>query len=217
MSSKARRLLKQIKNSKTLNNKSTPSNTFVSTIQPSSSDMDPLVFLSQYTCEIEPLNIEELINDDDDSIIPPQHSATTKACGMKSKFFTKQLLLNQSSCDEEDNSDVPINQCPLSTSDLPLHNGIMFKSCKRMQTHRDNVAKMKEKYMNLHSFSERVKRKFMHNTNKYEKVERVVNELIGLPTKVINDDVVQDIGEKENEILPRRRKLNLVEIEMLMS
>ena len=63
-----------------------------------------------------------------------------------------------------------------------------------------------------------MKRKFMHNANKYKKVEKVVNELMGLPMKVIDDDEVQDVKvvDKENEIIPRR-KLDLIEIEMLMS
>ena len=223
MSSKARLLLKQIKNSRTTNNNihsSTPSNPPLSSVPSSPShsntaDIDPLLFLSQYSSEIEPLDIDELLNDE----TPPQHSSTTKACGMKSKFFTKQLLLNQSSCDEEDNGDSLIIQCPLSTTRLPSHKGIMFKKSKRMKTHRDKVDKMKEKYVSLHSFSEKLKNKFVHNANKYGKVERVVDELMGIPTKVIEDEEVQEIGrdnDTEVEIVPRR-KLDLLEIEMLMS
>ena len=227
MLSKARRLLNQIKRNKSLhvhhninNNGSTPSNTLLlPTSHNNDNDNDydcdnddPLLFLSKYTSDIEPLNIDELINDD---IALPQHSATTKAGGMKSKFYTKKLMLNQCSCDDDDSI---TTQCPMSTSDIPLHNGIMFKSCKRMKSHKDKVAKMKEKYMKLHSFSERMKRKFMHNANKFKKVEKVVNELMGLPTKVIDDDEVQDVKvvDKESEIIPRR-KLDLIEIEMLMS
>lgn len=225
MLSKARRLLNQIKHNKSLhvhhnnntnNNGATPSNTLLLPIAHNNDNDDPLLFLSKYTSDIEPLNIDELINDD---IALPQHSATTKAGGMKSKFFTKELMLNQCSCDEDDNSDSITTQCPMSTSDMPLHKGIMFKSCKRMKSHKDKVAKMKEKYVKLHSFSERMKSKFMHNANKYDKVEKVVNELMGLPMKVIEDDEVQDVKavvDKESEIIPRR-KLDLIEIEMLMS
>lgn len=226
MLSKARRLLNQIKHNKSLhvhhnnntnNNGATPSNTLLLPIAHNNDNGndDPLLFLSKYTSDIEPLNIDELINDD---IALPQHSATTKAGGMKSKFFTKELMLNQCSCDEDDNSDSITTQCPMSTSDMPLHKGIMFKSCKRMKSHKDKVAKMKEKYVKLHSFSERMKSKFMHNANKYDKVEKVVNELMGLPMKVIEDDEVQDVKavDKESEIIPRR-KLDLIEIEMLMS
>ena len=226
MLSKVRRLLNQIKHNKSLhvhhnnntnNNGATPSNTLLLPIAHNNDNDndDPLLFLSKYTSDIEPLNIDELINDD---IALPQHSATTKAGGMKSKFFTKELMLNQCSCDEDDNSDSITTQCPMSTSDMPLHKGIMFKSCKRMKSHKDKVAKMKEKYVKLHSFSERMKSKFMHNANKYDKVEKVVNELMGLPMKVIEDDEVQDVKavDKESEIIPRR-KLDLIEIEMLMS
>jgi hypothetical protein len=224
MLSNARRLLNQIKHNKSLhvhhnnntnNNGATPSNTLLLPIAHNNDNDDPLLFLSKYTSDIEPLNIDELINDD---IALPQHSATTKAGGMKSKFFTKELMLNQCSCDEDDNSDSITTQCPMSTSDMSLHKGIMFKSCKRMKSHKDKVAKMKEKYVKLHSFSERMKSKFMHNANKYDKAEKVVNELMGLPTKVIDDDEVQDVEvvDKENEIIPRR-KLDLIEIEMLMS
>jgi hypothetical protein len=230
MLSKARRLLNQIKHNKSLhvhhntnnNNELTRSNALlISSVEPASTNSDndsddPLLFLSKYTSNIEPLNIDELINDD---IALPQHSATTKAGGMKNKFFTKELMLNQCNCDDDNDNSIT-TQCPMSTSDLPLHKGIMFKSCKRMQSHKDKVEKMKEKYVKLHSFSERVKSKFMHNMNKYDKVEKVVNELIALPMKVIEDDEVQDVSnaekDNENEIVPRR-KLDLIEIEMLMS
>ena len=232
MASNAKRLLSQIKKSKTTqqhaqcpNNDSTECNKHKTQLrnQNRNDDVDPLIFLSQYSSNVTPVNFDEFTADYvSNSDSTPKHRAALT----QSEFELNHKLQLTTSDDDSDFDDCSMEhkptlsnttEGPMSASLLSGNQDTMFKADKRMKSHKKKVAKMKEKFFNLHSFSEQLKCKLINNKPKYEQVEHVINRFMTIPSKVIKDEEVQVIENDNYEMkLPLKRKLNLHEIEMLM-
>ena len=230
MASKAKRLLSQIKKSKTTlqyneyndNDDNTECNKHKKQLRNENrnDDIDPLIFLSQYSIDVTQPNIDDYGSDNNST---PKHSSTR----IQSKFIkNRKLKLNTTGEDSDDDDDCSMEhkltlsnttEGQMSASVISGNQDTMCKADKRMKTHKKKVAKMKEKFFNLHSFSEQLKCKLINNKPKYQQVEHVINEFMTIPSTVIKDEEVQVIDNDNCEMkLPLKRKLNLLEIEMLM-
>lgn len=262
MASKAKRLLSQIKKSKTLTEPPTQNSFRMSTpitsaetttssnIPPEQTDtnqedeLDPLSFLSKYSIEAKPegsdyglnLNTDSKLTQNKEEPAVPKHSFTSK--NVANNFYkqneftintTQSALGRHNNVSPNPSGDNNVNEeckrkqqtangnevrAPMQL--LSASNKTVNRCKKYMKCYKDKVVQNKERVEKLNKLTKLIEDKCKGKKTNIEKVERIMNELVNMKIEYVKDKDVQKVEVIDNG-KGVKRKLDIIEIEMLMS
>lgn len=255
MASKAKRLLSQIKKSKTLTepplqNSLRMSNPITSTTTTTSNvpsiqndnnnnkedeeELDPLSFLSKYSTNVKSDNIDAQLNlnvglkfTQNNEPTVPKHSFTSKNvsnCIKQNEFnvnanhytLSEHSVSPSLSCERKQEMMTNENGQFESTNLTVVSNKTVSRCKKYMKCYKDKIIQNRERIEKLNKLTQLFEEKYKGKKMNIKKIERIMNELLKMKIDYIKDNDVQNM-----EVFGKgkciKRKLDMIEIEMLMS